>query len=385
MRKFATWALPAALTTLAVVWAVAAIGDTLTAVAHPAFAYSVAVLYDAVWLYALAQETAHRRQGSSALLPKVIGWVFLPLTVAILAVHGLMAGDILAAIVGALVPVLAKVTLLMAVDRDTTRISPKAQAAIDRTRAVTRDRIAVSRALAASRSAETVAAADIVKHTRKADAQAATTVHQALEAHAEIVGQHGEAEFALVSDHELGALLSGRQPRPEAGEAESEAVGRDLRLPAPQLPASRPSAPLPAPPADGEENAPQTATEEPRALPARTPAETDEELYEAGFALYRSIDPPRGLNKFKTAMRERGHSASDSRLSGVYKRIQAEINDLSVDAITAEGADGQPRRTFTFDHSRQQLMPSGSTNGYIDWPLPEESVADTDRETEERS
>lgn len=347
MRKFATWALPAALTTLAVVWAVAAIGDTLTAVAHPAFAYSVAVLYDAVWLYALAQETAHRRQGSSALLPKVIGWVFLPLTVAILAVHGLMAGDILAAIVGALVPVLAKVTLLMAVDRDTTRISPKAQAAIDRTRAVTRDRIAVSRALAASRSAETVAAADIVKHTRKADAQAATTVHQALEAHAEIVGQHGEAEgFALVSDHELGALLSGRQPRladwksPAGGEiSEGEAVGRDLQELAapqsPQLPASRPSAAPADAGTDGEENAPQVAEERP-SPPVRTPAETDEELYEAGFALYRSIDPPRGLNKFKTAMRERGHSASDSRLSGVYKRIQAEINDLSVDAITAD-------------------------------------------------
>lgn len=337
MRKFATWALPAALTLLAVVWAVAAIGDTLTAVAHPAFAYSVAVLYDAVWLYALAQETAHRRQGSSALLPKVIGWVFLPLTVAILAVHGLMAGDILAAIVGALVPVLAKVTLLMAVDRDATRISPKAQAAIDRTRAVTRDRIAVSRALAASRSAETVAAADIVKHTRKADAEASVTVHRALTAHAEIVGQHGEAEgFALVSDHELGALLSGRQPRPEAGEAESEAVGRDLRLPAPQLPASRPSASPSASPEDGEESAPQTGAEEPRALPARTPVETDEELYEAGFALYRSLDPPRGLNKFKAAMRERGHVASDSRLSRAYRRIQAEINDLSVDAITAD-------------------------------------------------
>jgi putative effector of murein hydrolase LrgA (UPF0299 family) len=338
MRKLATWLLPAALTLLAVVWAVAAIGDTLTAVAHPVFAYSVAGLYDAVWLYALAQETAHRRQGSSALLPKVIGWVFLPLTVAILAVHGLMAGDVLAAIVGALVPVLAKMTLVMAVDRDTTRISPKAQAAIDRTRAVTRDRIAVSRALAASRSAETVAAAAIVKHTRKADAQASVTVHAALTAHAEIVGEHGEADggeagFALVSDHELQALLSGRQPRPEAGEA----FGDDLQeRERPQLPASPPSA---APVDVGEdcgESAPQEGTEELPAPPARKPVMDDEELYEAGFALYRSLNPPRGRNKFIAAMRESGHSASDSRLSGAYKRIQAEISDLSVDAITAD-------------------------------------------------
>lgn len=32
----------------------------------------------------------------------------------------------------------------------------------------------------------------------------------------------------------------------------------------------------------------------------------------------------------------------------------------------------EPETTFAFDHSRQQYMPSGSTNGYIDWPTPEE-------------
>lgn len=32
----------------------------------------------------------------------------------------------------------------------------------------------------------------------------------------------------------------------------------------------------------------------------------------------------------------------------------------------------KPKPTFVFDHSRQQNMPSGSTNGYIDWPTPEE-------------
>lgn len=214
LKKAAPWVLPAALTAVAVVWAVAAIGGILTATAHPAFAYSVAVLYDAVWLYALAQETAHRRQGSNALLPRVIGWVFLPLTVAVLVVHGLLAGDVLAAVVGALVPVLAKMTLVMAIDRDRTRISARAQAAIDRTRAVTRDRIAVSRAVAAARAAETVAAADIVKRSRKAEAEATTTVHQALAAHAEIIDQHPVPDPhtplpALVSDRELEALLSG--------------------------------------------------------------------------------------------------------------------------------------------------------------------------------
>ncbi|MFG3266858.1 hypothetical protein [Streptomyces bobili] len=214
LKTLGTWALPAALTLIAIVWAVVAIGGTLTAIAHPVFAYSTAVLYDSVWLYGLAMETAHRRQGTSARLPKVIGWLFLPLTVAVLAVHGLLAADVLAAAVGALVPVLAKMTLLMAVNRDTTRISPRAQAAIDRTRAVTRDRIAVSRAIATAHADETRAAADIVKHTRKAEAEAATTVHQALEAHAEIIDQHPVTETVtglppLVSDRELEVLLSG--------------------------------------------------------------------------------------------------------------------------------------------------------------------------------
>ncbi|MDX3582984.1 hypothetical protein [Streptomyces europaeiscabiei] len=220
LKKAGPWALPAVLTAIAIVWAVAAIGDILTAQAHPAFAYSVAVLYDAVWLYALAQETAHRRQGSSARLPKVMGWVFLPLTVAVLVVHGLLAADLLAAAVGGLVPVLAKVTLVMAIDRDTTRISPRAQSAIDRTRAATRDKIAVSRALATARADETRAAADIVKRSRKVEAEATTTVHQALEAHAEIIDQHPVPDWhtdlpALVSDHELDALLAGGVPDDE--------------------------------------------------------------------------------------------------------------------------------------------------------------------------
>lgn len=216
-KKTGTWALPAALTLIAIVWAVAAIGDILTVQAHPAFAYSVAVLYDAVWLYALAQETAHRQQGSNTRLPKAIGWVFLPLTVAILTVHGLLAGDILAAAVGALVPVLAKMTLVMAIDRDRTRISPRAQSAIDRTRAATRDRIALSRAVAAARADETVAAADILKASRQAEAQAVTTTHDAYEKYTEIVDRHPVPDWhtdlpQLVSDRELEALLAGGVP-----------------------------------------------------------------------------------------------------------------------------------------------------------------------------
>ncbi|MFE5218388.1 MULTISPECIES: hypothetical protein [unclassified Streptomyces] len=217
LKKAAAWWLPAILTTIAVVWTVVAIGGILTAQAHPAFAYSVAVLYDAVWLYGLAQETAHRRQGSDATLPKVIGWVFLPLTVGALAAHGLLAGDVLAAVVGALIPVLAKMTLVMAIDRDRTRISARAQAAIDRTRATTRDRIAVSRAVASARADETKAAADILKQGREAEAEATMTTHDAYEEYANVIDRHplpdAVAELpGLISDSDLDALLSGGVP-----------------------------------------------------------------------------------------------------------------------------------------------------------------------------
>jgi hypothetical protein len=37
----------------------------------------------------------------------------------------------------------------------------------------------------------------------------------------------------------------------------------------------------------------------------------------------------------------------------------------------------EPKLTFTFDHSRRQYMPSGSTNGYIDWPAFEEPTVVT--------
>lgn len=305
-KTFGTWALPAALTAIAIVWAVAAIGGTLTAIARPAFAYSTAVLYDGIWLYALAQETAHRRQGSSARLPKVIGWVFLPLTVAILAVHGLLAANILAAIVGALVPVLAKMTLVMAVDRDTSRISQRAQSAIDRARSVTRDRIAVSRAIAAARADETRAAADIVKRSRKAEADAATTVHQALEAHAEIIDQHPVPDWhtplpALVSDHELEALLSGGVPD---GETAGGTGGSGLtETPVPVTPCQSGTPAL-----EGQQNA-----------NLRAVAMLAAELY--------STTPPPSKRKFREAMREamkaRGLTGGWDVVDSLYDREKA--------------------------------------------------------------
>ncbi|MFJ9427579.1 hypothetical protein [Streptomyces sp. NPDC101249] len=310
LKKITPWVLPSALTATAVVWAVAAIGGILTATAHPAFAYSVAVLYDAVWLYALAQETAHRRQGSSARLPVAIGWVFLPLTVAILAAHGLIDGDILAAIVGGLVPVLAKMTLVMAIDRDRTRISPRAQAAIDRTRAVTRDRIAVSRAVAAARSDETIAAADIVKASREAEADAITTTHDAYEKYAEIVDGHPVPDWRadlppLVSDRDLEALLAGGVP-------DDNTAGGTGGFALTEGPSGHGSG---TPPLEG-----------PREANSKAVALLAVELY--------ATDPPPSKRKFREAMRAqmkaRGLTGGWDVIDALYDREKA----------LAEGGDG---------------------------------------------
>lgn len=303
LKKAGTWALPAALTTIAVVWAVAAIGGILTATAHPAFAYSVAVLYDAVWLYALAQETAHRRQGSSARLPMAIGWTFLPLTVAVLAVHGLLAGDVLAAVVGALIPVLAKVTLVMAIDRDRTRISARAQAAIDRTRAATRDRIALTRAVAAARADETKAAADIVKASRAAEAEAITTTHEAYQAYAEIVNEHPVPDWhtdlpSLVSDTELEALLAGGVPD---GESPVGTGGSSLAV------------------TPGGHGSGTPSLEGPREANSRAVAMLAVELY--------ATDPPPSKRRFREAMREamnaRGLTGGWDVIDALYDREKA--------------------------------------------------------------
>ncbi|MBZ9638020.1 hypothetical protein [Streptomyces sp. PSKA30] len=303
LKKAAPWVLPSILTAIAVAWAVDAIGGILADQAAPPFAYSVAVLYDAVWLYALAQETAHRRQGSSARLPKVIGWVFLPLTVAVLGAHGLLAGDVLAAVVGALIPVLAKVTLAMAIDRDRTRISPRAQAAIDRTRAATRDRIAVSRAVAAARADETMAAAEIVKAAQEAEAKAVTVTHDAFERYAEVIDRHplpeplGELP-GLVSDSDLEALLSGGVPEgvPALG------TGGDSRS------ADRSGT--------GDGTPPQESAKEAN---NRAVAMLAAQLY--------ATDPPPSKRKFRAAMRAemnaRGLTGSWDTIDALYDREKA--------------------------------------------------------------
>ncbi|MEU1556794.1 hypothetical protein ABZ517_29405 [Streptomyces scabiei] len=59
-------------------------------------------------------------------------------------------------------------------------------------------------------------------------------------------------------------------------------------------------------------------------------------------------------------------------LAGVPELVPAGVRMLPLVARP------EPKKTFVFDHSRQQYMPSGSTDGYIDWPAAEEPEVVTD-------
>lgn len=68
---------------------------------------------------------------------------------------------------------------------------------------------------------------------------------------------------------------------------------------------------------------------------------------------------------------ERADDDQPRALPEPLKVVPAEVELLPIVARP------EPKPTFVFDHSRQQYMPSGSTNGYIDWPAFEEPTVVT--------
>lgn len=197
-RTALNWGPPILLTGIAMGWSVAAIGSLLAQQAPHWLAYTAAGSYDALWVYALVQSAAHRRRGSAGTVPNVLGWVFLAVTIAVLLTHGLLIAGPVVAIVGALVPVLAKLTLGMALDQDATRISPAAQWKIDALRAGVRDRIALERTAGWAKASGVREAARLQREESRALGKAHQVRHKAAE--------------------ELFSALQ-RQPLPELGTA----------------------------------------------------------------------------------------------------------------------------------------------------------------------
>lgn len=288
------------LTAGSVVWTVAAIGGLLGRIAPDALAFTVAGIYDAVWLYMMWLEAQHRRQGSDGTTPARLGWAFLALTVGILFAHGWTEAGWAIGALGAVIPVLAKSTLAATLAYEESRISGKAQSAIDRTRAATRDRIAVTRAVQVSRAEQAKAGAEIERVTRQAEGEALTVTHQARQEYAEVAERHPMPEAAgtvpgLISDDDLEALLAGGTP----GEVSAGGMG---------VSGSSGGA-LGMGPGRGELEAGKEANDKAVAMLAA-------ELYAA--------DPPPSLTQFRKAMRaemnDRGLTGSWATVDELYRR-----------------------------------------------------------------
>ncbi|QNP70834.1 hypothetical protein IAG44_16260 [Streptomyces roseirectus] len=347
-RRAAHWGLPAALTGLSLGWTVYAVGEILSRQAPAPLAYTVAGIYDAVWLYALAMETAHRRQGSSGTLPSVLGWLFLVTSVCVLVTHGLMDATTVVAVIGAIVPAAAKATLIMAVERDATRISPAAQSQIDAVRSATRDQVAVGRAVTRAKADRQTTAAALDREERKARGKAQKTRHKAAAALARVAdkspvdGADAVAEIpALFSDDDLARVLgewSGGDT-PAVSPGVSPAVSPGVSLPvspvSPQVGPVSPPDEIP-PPHDSEDAAGPadlSGLAEAAAVAGVGTPQPGESLSEAQLTvvlrwLRHSENPPLSYRRALAAYRAAGFSAKEERVRKAYAAL-----------VDSEGAD----------------------------------------------
>ncbi|MCX4698669.1 hypothetical protein [Streptomyces sp. NBC_01373] len=321
-RRAVHWSLPAGLTGLSLGWTVYAVGEILAHQAPAALAFTVAGIYDAVWLYALAMETAHRRQGSKATLPTALGWLFLITSVAVLFTHGLLYATAVVAVIGAVVPAAAKATLIMAVEREATRISPQAQAQIDAVRSATRDQVAIGRAVTRAKADRQTTAAVLEREEHKARGKAQKTRHKAAEKLMEVTAEHPAADVPeevppLFSDEDLARVL-GQWTQGGVSPTVSPQVGPVS--PAPELPASQGAGHTPL---DWSELAQVAAV---AGVDTPQPGEplSEDQLTVVLRWLRHSQNPPLSYRKALAAYRGAGFVAKEERVRKAYAALEAE-------------------------------------------------------------
>ncbi|GGN26246.1 hypothetical protein [Streptomyces fuscichromogenes] len=322
MRRAAHWSLPVALTGMSLGWTVYAVGEILSRQAPAALAMTVAGIYDAVWLYALAMETAHRRQGSKGILPAVLGWVFLVTSVGVLFTHGLMYATPVVAVIGAVVPAAAKATLIMAVERDSTRISAGAQQQIDAVRSATRDQVAIGRAVTRAKADRHTTAAALEREERTARGKAHKVRHQADKKLTKLTAKNPAVEVpqevpALFSDDDLAQVL---------GQWTQEGVSPGVSPVSPQVGAVSPAGELTASQGAGHtplDWAALTAVAAVAGVETPRPGEalTEEQLTVVLRWLRHSDNPPLSYRKALAAYRAAGFSAKEERVRKAYAAL----------------------------------------------------------------
>lgn len=151
LKRAAYWALPVGLTGAAMAWTTFAAGDLLDASAPTATAYAAAALFDAVWLYAVWADRRNHLAANPDRVPAVISWLVLLVSMGASAWHGAKAGDVASAVLGAFLPLLAKLLVWMAVKQDANQVTAEALGEIRNGRQQARDGLAKSRAAASIR------------------------------------------------------------------------------------------------------------------------------------------------------------------------------------------------------------------------------------------
>ncbi|WP_326729942.1 hypothetical protein [Streptomyces phaeochromogenes] len=325
-RRALHWSLPAGLTGLSLGWTVYAVGEILTHQAPAPLAYTVAGIYDAVWLYALAMETAHRRQGSKGTLPATLGWVFLVTSVGVLFTHGLLYATAVVAVIGAVVPAAAKATLIMAVEREATRISRAAQQQIDAVRSATRDQVAIGRAVTRAKVDRHKTAAVLEREERKARGKAQKVRHEAAEGLTKLTAKHPVADVpqevpALFSDEDLARVLG-----QWGDKGVSPDVSPGVSPVSPQVGPVSPVAAIPAPQGAGHTPLDWSGLVQVAAVAGVATPEPGELLSEEQLTvvlrwLRHSENPPLSYRKALAAYRAAGFSAKEERVRKAYAAL----------------------------------------------------------------
>ncbi|MFI5548838.1 hypothetical protein [Streptomyces sp. NPDC051738] len=321
-RRAVHWSLPVGLTGLSLGWTVYAVGEILSRQAPEPLALTVAGIYDAVWLYALAMETAHRRQGSKGTLPAVLGWVFLVTSVGVLFTHGLMYATPVVAVIGAVVPAAAKATLIMAVERDATRISPQAQHQIDAVRSATRDQVAIGRAVTRAKADRQKTAAVLEREEHKARGQAQKERHKAAKDLAKVASKNPvtgtpQEVPALFSDEDLARVL---------GQWSDGGVSPGVSPVSPQVGPVSPTPELPAAQGAGHTPLDWAALAQVAAVAGVETPQPGEPLSEEQLTvvlrwLRHSENPPLSYRKALAAYRAAGFSAKEERVRKAYAAL----------------------------------------------------------------
>jgi hypothetical protein len=216
-QKILLWGLPVALILVGVVWTLVAVGGLLDTQAPAWVAYSAGTLFDLVWVSAMLHERAHRRSASASRTPAVLGWLLLVVSVAAVLVHGLAATTIPIAAIGAVIPVLGKLTLQMAMSTAAVRISDDAQRKVDLVRSRGRDAIAVARAIDEVKAVGETVGAEHTARDYRTRVKAHATVDDARRAYEAVLRDRAEdvpavpagelPSFGLISDDDIRALL----------------------------------------------------------------------------------------------------------------------------------------------------------------------------------